>query len=73
LGKPRAQDQDDFDHNKDRYPDAKKALARIQQEGNLPRGGVERLEVSFFADGALTYRVWEARAEEPDGGYLPPA
>lgn len=56
---------------RDRYPDLITVLRRIAGEADLPEGPIERLEVSTHADGSSTYRVWPARAEEPDGGYLP--
>jgi hypothetical protein len=62
-----------FDHNVDRYPEFGPAMRRIVQEAELPAGPVERIEVTFLADGSATYRVWAARAEEADGGYIPPA
>ena len=62
----------EFDHNVDRYPNFDKAMRRIMRDAELPSGPIERLEVTFLASGEATYRVWAARAEEPDGGYLPP-
>lgn len=61
-----------FDHNVDRYPAAAKGLRRILDEGTLPDGPIERLEVTFLASGEATYRVWEPRAEDSEGGYLAP-
>jgi hypothetical protein len=61
-----------LDHNVDRYPDARTAIRRVAQEAVLPEGPIERLEFTFLAGGEATYRVWAARAEEPEGGYLPP-
>ena len=48
-------------------------MQRILKEAELPEGTIERLEVTFLASGEGTYRVWPARAEDPEGGYLPPA
>ena len=59
------------DTDTDRYPEVKEALNRILSDAELPKGPVERIEVTFLASGEATYRVWQARAEEPDGGYLP--
>lgn len=60
----------EFDHNVDRYPNLSQVLTRIQQEPEIPKEGVERVEVTCLASGEATYRVWAARAEEPVGGYL---
>jgi len=61
------------DPNADRYPKPKDGLRRVLDQMDVPEHPIERLEVTFLASGEATYRVWAARAEEPDGGYLPPA
>lgn len=61
-----------FDPNVDRYPNFFDVLRRVMDETELPDAPIERLEVTCLASGEATYRVWEARAVEPDGGYLPP-
>lgn len=61
-----------FNHNVDRYPEFNQAMRRIIQEADIPDGPIERVEVTFLASGEATYRVWQARAEESEGGYLPP-
>jgi hypothetical protein len=60
-----------FDHDRDRYPTVDEVLDRIRDEADLPDGPIERFELTCLASGEATYRVWSARAEEPDGGYLP--
>jgi hypothetical protein len=55
----------------DRYPELKKVLQAVSDAQDLPEGPIERLEVTCLASGEATYRVWAARAEEPEGGYLP--
>jgi hypothetical protein len=62
-----------FDHNVDRYPEFGPAMRRIVAEAEIPDGPIERIEVTFLADGSATYRVWAPRADESDGGYIPPA
>lgn len=62
-----------FNPDADRYPTFNQALRRIQTETEIPDGPVERLELHCHASGEVTYRVWGPRAEEPEGGYLPPA
>jgi len=57
-------------HDTDRYPRALQGLRRVVEEANLPEGPIERLEVTFLANGDATYRVWEPRAEESVGGFL---
>jgi hypothetical protein len=61
------------DTDADRYPSTVEGLRRVIRDAELPEGGIERLEVRFLASGEATYRVWLPRAEEPEGGYLPPA
>lgn len=60
------------DHDSDRYPDTEKALRRILEESDIPKGPVDRLEVNVHADGSITYRSRAPRAEDWDGGYLAP-
>lgn len=61
------------DADQDRYPTAREALRRILEEGNLPDGAFEWLDVSTFASGEVCYRVRLPRAEYAEVGYLPPA
>jgi hypothetical protein len=60
-----------IDTDADRYPEFGQGMRRIIAEANIPDGPIERLEVTFLANGEATYRVWPARAEEPEGGWLP--
>lgn len=70
MGKPRAGKQSTFDHNEDRYPDAFEILSRVQDEVDLPKGGVDRIEVECLPSGEAVWRVWAARAEDPESGYF---
>lgn len=63
--------QDQAHHNVDRYPTFRQAISKIMEEGNLPQGPIERLEVTALASGEVTYRWWAPRALEPEGGYFP--
>jgi hypothetical protein len=72
MAKRRA-DDGQVDTDTDRYPDLKGVVASILDDPNLPQGPVERLEVTCLASGEATYRVWAARAEDPEGGYIPPS
>jgi hypothetical protein len=65
-------DQVDNNAGADRYPPLTKVLQTIIGQADLPEGPVERLEVHVFASGDATYRVWEPRADESEGGYLEP-
>lgn len=56
----------------DRYPNIYDLLAVLQEAGDLPNEPIERLEVTALASGEATYRFWRVRAEESEGGYLPP-
>lgn len=60
-----------IDTNKDRYPTVEKVFAKVVQRLDQPKAPIERVEVTCLASGEATYRVWLARAEEPDAGYLP--
>jgi hypothetical protein len=75
MGKARTarEDAQDFDPNVDRYPDFRECLRRIMAAEDLPKGPIERLELTTLASGEATYRVWQPRALEPEGGYLPKA
>lgn len=55
----------------DRYPNIYDLLRALEESGELPNGPVERLEITCLASGEATYRMWEPRAEESEGGYLP--
>jgi len=70
MAKETAEARSDVDTDRDRYPTAVNLLRRIIQEGELPTGPIERLEVTCLASGEATYRVWEPRSEDADGGYL---
>jgi hypothetical protein len=71
MGKKAVEKESDFDHNVDRYPDFLGAMRTIVEQAEIPDGPIERIEITFLASGEATYRVWRARAVEPDGGYLP--
>lgn len=60
------------DTDTDRYPTLAQILSRILDDSDLLDLRVERLEVTLFASGEATYRVWAPRAEESDGGYYGP-
>lgn len=60
----------DFDPNADRYPDPRRVFPRVLEDPDYPEGDVERIEMTFLANGEATYRVWAARAEDAVGGVL---
>lgn len=60
----------DTPSTEDRYPSAHHALHAVINADDFPEGPVERIEVYCLASGEATWRVWEARAEEPQGGHL---
>lgn len=71
---PTAQGEDrPMDTDADRHPTFVQALRRILQEAEIPDIAIERLEVFVHASGDVTYRMWAPRAEDSEGGYLPPA
>lgn len=62
-----------IDHDADRYPELAAVLAWIRDDEDLNTSAVEKVEVTLFASGEATYRVWEPRADEPQIGYIPAA
>jgi len=71
MGKgPAASKGNTTDVTKDRYPSARAAFSRILEQGGLPDGPVERVEMTALANGEVTYRYWTVNAEEPEGGVL---
>ena len=61
----------DIDPNEDRYPELDQVLSQARQHDDWPEGPVERIEITCLASGEATWRVWEPRAEDPLGGYIP--
>lgn len=60
-----------IDTDSDRYPTLNEVLSSISthiDDGNIV---VERVEVTALANGECTYRYWEPRSEEPEGGFMP--
>lgn len=68
VGPTRAQ----FDTDADRYPSIKEVFAVVLDRLGEEDSPVERVEVTALASGEATYRVWPAREEDPETGYLPP-
>lgn len=58
--------------DEDRYRTIHSVLAEIMDQEHIPDVGVERIEVTCLASGDATYRWWLPRADEYEGGYLPP-
>lgn len=73
MAKRRQEDAGEVAAGEDKYPTARQGIMRVLDTGDIPKGSIERLEITFLADGSATYRVWTPRAQEPDGGYLPVA
>jgi hypothetical protein len=71
MGKRRDPEAIRFNPEQDHYPRLEDVFSKILAEPDIPTGGVERIEVTCLAGGDATYRVWAARAEEAEGGYLP--
>lgn len=67
------QQQAEIDPNVDRYPNFVQGMRRILQEADIDDRPIERLEVTFLASGEATYRVWEPRSDDYEGGYLGPS
>jgi hypothetical protein len=60
----------ELDHNVDRYPSLLDVLTQIVEDDAIPDTAIERLEITALASGQATYRYWEPRAEDPEGGVL---
>jgi len=71
-GIPSLDDNGQHDTDVDRYPSLDYCFARVLDAIGDDIETVERIEVSALASGECTYRVWPARAEEPEQGYFPP-
>jgi hypothetical protein len=71
LAKDTTQQREQTDTDTDRYPDLREAIQRFLQSDNVPEGSVERVELTFLANGEGNCRIWAARAEEPDSVFLP--
>ena len=54
----------------DRYPSLDKVIDEVFDAEDFPEGPIERFEITCLASGDATYRVWPARAEEPESGYF---
>jgi hypothetical protein len=63
--------QPEIDFDSDRYPDLERVFSRIIAAPELPTGPIDRVDVRGLANGDATCRIWPARAEEPEGLYLP--
>jgi hypothetical protein len=59
----------EVNYDEDRFADANKALSALVNDDDFPDGPVERVEVSFMANGEVSWRVWEPRAEEARQGF----
>jgi hypothetical protein len=62
----------EVDTDQDRYPAIGQVCNRIANALRSMDTGVEKVEITCFANGDATYRVWAPRSEEPEGGFLPP-
>ena len=71
MAKAGKEAQAQVDTDQDRYPNLKQCLQQIGNSTEFADRSVERLEFHFFANGEATYRFWEPRALEPEGGYIP--
>lgn len=63
--------QNDFDA--DHYPSIADVFAVVLERLDDPNAPIDRVEVTALASGEATYRVYPARAEEPDMGYIHPS
>lgn len=61
----------DVDPNVDRYRNIYDLLSDLSESGQLPNEPVERVEITCLANGEANCRYWTARAEEPEGLFLP--
>lgn len=59
------------DYDSDRYPDLAGVLAWIRDDEELNSSAVEKVEITLFASGEATFRVWAPREVEPQIGHIP--
>jgi hypothetical protein len=59
------------DTNADRYPKITEVFAEVVSQLEDKEAPIERVEVTALANGDATYRVYPARAEEPEMGFIP--
>lgn len=57
----------------DRYSDAREVLSLMIDQVEAFDGPVDRIQVGLFANGEAVWRVWPARADEPEVGHQPAA
>lgn len=58
------------DADVDRFPNLKQILSELAGSDGVPDVPIERLELTTLANGDATYRYWEPRAEESEGGFI---
>lgn len=66
-----AGDEEEFDHNADRYPRLSDALTSVLDALDDPDLVVDRVELTALANGECNCRWWEPRAEEYDFVHIP--
>lgn len=54
----------EVDTDADRYPTVKQGLRKLLEADDLDDTILDRLDVRFLANGEVTCRTWEPRAEE---------
>ena len=57
-------------HEIDRHKSLKEAVTAVGNDFESPDAQVERVEIDVSAAGEVTYRVWRARSDEAEGGYV---
>jgi hypothetical protein len=72
LARDRKAAPQEVDTDQDRYPTLGEVVSRIQSESEFLNRQIEKLEINLQASGEATYRIFEPRAEESEGGYWPP-
>lgn len=65
------EDNSSIDATQDRYVTFETALSRLMELDDFPQGVVEHVELHCLQSGEVTWRVWEPKADEPQGGILP--
>lgn len=64
MAKEGTQDQVSIDTDADRYPTIKDGLRKLLHSPDLENLTVDRLDVRFLANGDVTCRMWEPRADD---------
>lgn len=73
MARDKGSEQSTATHELDKYRDLRQVVTAMLDDAEIPKEGVDRVEIECLPGGDAVYRVWGARADDFIGGYLPPA